>query len=399
MKKIFVFVFVAVFAAAVQEDLNLINKKIQLAKQDLKKHSASKDKIKNTLENLADKIYAQKDSLKKHSENQSKLEVQIRRLAIEADAKEAQMKKLQQQKQKLTEEKSFIEVELIDLMVSNLTTSIVAEKENEFSVSDMIKKEALIKIKEKYAKRISVIKNDYIVIDKTLSEVNKKIDEITELITDLTLKRQEIKKLKKQEQKELTTLAQKQTDYKKELERIIYQQEKERKLLKDLDTSLRMAKNTSNAKVKKYGSSYLSLDTKHYYGKKYRPPIDDRFAFKVVKKFGPYIDPIYNIKIHNDYIAIETQEKNPIIRSIMNGRVVYADNLQTLGNVVIVKHENNMHTIYRNLNNISPNIKVNKDIEEREAVGRVMDELVFEVTKDGVPIDPLEIIHVPSSSI
>lgn len=398
MKKIGI-LLIALVCFARQEDLNSINKKINSTKQNFIKYSASRNKIKHSLEELADKIYAQRNILKQYSISQAKLEMQIRDLSRQVHYKETQMVELEKRKTVLLKEKNLVEVELIDLMVSNLTTSIVAEKEEELSVSAIIKKEALVKIKEKYARRISTIKNDYVKIDRELSEVNEKINAITELITELTLKKQEIRRIRKREHEELASLSHRQTSYKQELAQIIKVQERERELLRELDITLRQAKNTSSTRIKKYGSSYLSVGKKHYNGKKYKPPIDDSLAFKVIKKFGPYVDPIYNIKIHNDYIAIETEQKNPTIRSIMGGKVVFADNLQTLGNVVIVKHSDSMHTIYRNLNRISSNVRVNKDVQAREALGIVQNELVFEVTKDGVPIDPLEIINVPRGSI
>ncbi|MDR2152848.1 MAG: peptidoglycan DD-metalloendopeptidase family protein [Helicobacteraceae bacterium] len=130
-----------------------------------------------------------------------------------------------------------------------------------------------------------------------------------------------------------------------------------------------------------------------YDGKKVKAPLDSP-PIKLVKEFGPYTDPVYNIKIHNDSVTLRASSSDALVRNVLPGKVVFADNIKALGKVVIVEHQGNIHTIYRNLDSISPNIKVARSLKERESIGRVSDELVFEVTKDGLPINPLQLISI-----
>lgn len=403
---------------AKEESLSSINKKIKAAKTDLKKHEKSQKKIKDTIESLAKSIIEQRKKLKRLILTQSKLEEEIIALSKDSENKEEEIAELKSKKIKLIESKRGIETKIIDLMSSSIAKTLIIEKTKDYTTADIIKKEVFLKIRKQTDNEIKKIKKDFISSQREVDILDSRLAKITGTITSLKDKKEKIEKLRKEEKQELILLSNKQDRYSKKLESIVNQKRKERKLLADLDiikskTLEKVRKRESeernrlatsrakksNTKVKRYGSSYLSVGKKHYRGQKYKPPLDDKYAFKVTKKFGPYVDPIYNIKIHNDYITLRSGTNNAVVRSVLGGKVVYADNLQTLGHVVIVKHNNNMHTIYRNLERISPNIRVNSRIKAREAVGRVKQELVFEVTKDGIPINPLELIRVPSKYI
>jgi len=75
----------------------------------------------------------------------------------------------------------------------------------------------------------------------------------------------------------------------------------------------------------------------------------------------------------------------------MNGKVIYADNTAVLDNIVIVEHKNGLHTIYANLSQIAPNIRKGKKIRRGAVIGRVRDELVFEVTQKSYHINPIRL--------
>ncbi len=403
---------------AKEESLSTINKKIEEAKKDLILHNKQQSKIKSTIDTLADEIIKHQKRIKKLTLTQKKLEIEIAALSKDSKEKEREIVVLKKRKKELLETKRDIEIQIIDLMSSSIAKSLIIEKTKEVTTKDIIQKEIFEKVKEQTDKKINAIKKDFINSQKELESLDNRLAKIEQSLQSLREKQHEIVAVKKEEKQEVATLSKKQNNYSGELEKIVSQKKEERKLLADLDIIKsktiqkvkakeeqereRLAKQRgkqSNTKVKRYGSSYLAAGNQHYKGRKYKAPLDDRYAFKVTKKFGPYVDPIYNIKIHNDYITLKAEKSNTVVRSVMNGKVIYADNLQTLGHVVIVKHSNNMHTIYRNLNEISPNVKVNSTIRAREAVGRVRNELVFEVTKEGIPINPLELIAVPKNYI
>ena len=63
-----------------------------------------------------------------------------------------------------------------------------------------------------------------------------------------------------------------------------------------------------------------------------------------------------------------------------------------LNNVVIIEHANGIHTIYAHLDKIAPNIKDGKRLKKGSVIGRVDNELMFEVTQKNYHINPMQLI-------
>jgi murein DD-endopeptidase MepM/ murein hydrolase activator NlpD len=145
---------------------------------------------------------------------------------------------------------------------------------------------------------------------------------------------------------------------------------------------------TNLPKVKKHGSSYQAIKTKKYKGPKTIAPLD---SYTISKKYGTYTDPIYGIKIFNESISLKPKKPNAKVKTVFNGKVIYADKTAVLNNIVIVEHKNGLHTIYANLSQISPNIKKGKKIKKGYTIGRVGEELVFEVTQKSYHINPIRL--------
>ena len=162
----------------------------------------------------------------------------------------------------------------------------------------------------------------------------------------------------------------------------------ETKKAKQVKTS--RTKKSATAKVTKKGSSYQSVKSKKYRGKKTIAPLS---GYRLVKKFGPYTDPIYKIKIYNESVSLQPNQRNAKVKTVLNGKVILAKKTQLLDNVVIVKHANGLHTIYAHLDQIAPTVKKGKKVKKGSTIGRVDHELTFEVTQDSYHIDPMSLIR------
>ena len=64
-----------------------------------------------------------------------------------------------------------------------------------------------------------------------------------------------------------------------------------------------------------------------------------------------------------------------------------------LENVVIIQHDNGLHTIYSHLEQISPTIKVGNNIQKGYVVGRVGELLTFQATKNSTHINPQDLFN------
>jgi murein DD-endopeptidase MepM/ murein hydrolase activator NlpD len=258
-------------------------------------------------------------------------------------------------------------------------------------------------------KEISNLTYEYEKINKRIELQNSQIKNIKKEIEDLKKKKSKLSSLKKSKEKSIKKLAIQKKEYKNRL----YKIEKERdslratlnklKILKEKESEAERKKRLADLKeatkdinindkmtVRQIGSSYQRSRIKKYRGAKTIAPLD---SFIVKRKFGSYVDPIYKIKIFNEAVILQSKQKNAKVKNVLDGKVVYAKNTAVLDNVVIVENSRGIHTIYAHLNKIAPTIKVGKKIRKGYVIGRVDEELSFEVTQKSYHINPLELIR------
>jgi len=139
-----------------------------------------------------------------------------------------------------------------------------------------------------------------------------------------------------------------------------------------------------------YKEEPIQIATHH--GKKTISPLA---GSRLIKKFGTYIDPIYKFKIFNKSITLKSSHKGAKVKSILKGRVVFAeDSGGMLGRVVIIEHANQLHTIYAKLARLAPGIHVGKEVLRGSVLGKVNKSLMFEVTKNNKHMNPLKLIKL-----
>jgi len=272
-------------------------------------------------------------------------------------------------------------------------------------------KEKYLKLQKKQVEAIEALKVSHKKYQKYLQTIIDKQNSLKDLLGDLNiLKKKEIqkeneriakikaeqerirkereeearkkalrlKKLKEEEEKKerLANLAKSKQNIKKETKDI--------KIVsrKDLDDDI-------NIEVKKIGSSNKGIKISKYYGSKTIAPLK---SYTITKPFGKYYDEVYKMELFNESISLKTKLPNAKVMSVFKGQVVYAkENSGLLENVVIIKHSNNLHTIYSHLDQIAPTMKVGKWIPKGYVVGRVNDTLIFQATKDSKYIDPAKL--------
>jgi len=132
----------------------------------------------------------------------------------------------------------------------------------------------------------------------------------------------------------------------------------------------------------------MRVKTIRYTGAKTIAPLSH---FTVIKHYGPYIDPIYKIKIFNESVSLKSRHKNAKVRTILNGKIIFSKKTALLKRVIIMQNAGGIHTIYANLTNLAPGIKVGSRLRRGSVLGRINRQLVFEVTKRNYHINPLEL--------
>jgi septal ring factor EnvC (AmiA/AmiB activator) len=113
---------------------------------------------------------------------------------------------------------------------------------------------------------------------------------------------------------------------------------------------------------------------------------------KILNKFGKKRDKQYDTFIVYNGIDIKVQKGTPV-RSIFAGKVLYANELKGYGNLIIVGHGNDYHSLYGHLDEIIT--KVGRTVRASQIIGRsgdtgslVGETLYFELRHKGNPIEP-----------
>ena len=115
---------------------------------------------------------------------------------------------------------------------------------------------------------------------------------------------------------------------------------------------------------------------------------------KIVFLFGTYRTTKFNVKIFRSGIDIQADYGEPI-RAIHGGKIIYANWLKGYGNMIVIDHGGDYHTVYAHAQEL---FKARGDlVEAGEVIATVGDtgsligpDLYFEVRHRGKPVDPLK---------
>jgi septal ring factor EnvC (AmiA/AmiB activator) len=138
-------------------------------------------------------------------------------------------------------------------------------------------------------------------------------------------------------------------------------------------------------------SSYITSNIAKYRGVKTIAPLKDP---KVLKSFGRFKDPIYHMQSFSDSVTLASKSGDKRIFNVLNGEVIYIGPNNMLGKMIVVKHNNGLHTIYADIDKFSPFIKKGSMVKKGTVLGKVKRKLIFEATKSGKFINPLRLINL-----
>ena len=118
------------------------------------------------------------------------------------------------------------------------------------------------------------------------------------------------------------------------------------------------------------------------------PPVNG----KLLNNFGRERDKIYNTYIVHNGVSIRVRKGAPV-RSVFNGKVLYTGTLDGYGNIIIIGHGMNYHSLYGHLDEIISS--TGKTVRSGQIIGRSGDSgsvkgeaLYFEMRYKGKPIEP-----------
>jgi len=397
-----------------------IDKDIKKTKDVITQKTTEVKKLSSSIDDSANDIINEQKNLKALDGQIAALEVDVVRLSAEFQQKMKQIEEYEVQKNRLVNEKTEIEKKLVEIMTKDLAASVVITENTPNDQDDIVKSQVSKNLSKVVGDHVKKLKAEYVQRQQMIKELEVKVRTIKMSVLALEQKKNQLAKTKDDKIKLIAKIQKQVEAYKQRLQAIAKEQQQARETLERLNIlkrqklvetqkkptpapspqskplqkgdipDININESDLNGDIRMLGSSYQPAKAVHYAGKKVAAPIDD---FKIVKHFGPYIDPIYKIRIHNDSIQMRANGQDVIVKNILDGKVVFAKEVASLGNVVIVQHDNNLHSIYAHLTKIAPTVAAGKKIPQGFAVGRINKELTFEITKEDVPINPLEVIE------
>ncbi|MCX2682462.1 peptidoglycan DD-metalloendopeptidase family protein [Campylobacter sp. MIT 21-1685] len=397
--RIFFFIFFFLFVDEIYA--NTLNEKTK----NLEENKRIQRQLSKKLEDLANDIFNGEKTLQELNKQIDLLNSQTLKLESSVKMQNTELNALNMQNKELMKSKLAMESKMIALLTKDFAYDLpipqgYIESEESFMAFELL--ESLNKVLNDEIFKLS---KDYQFVNKLIDEKQEQIKKIN---TNLKAYNEQIAKLQTLRQKQVAEINKQKTDrnlYSKKLDEIIAQQEELRKTLNQLkiieskvqeNKSTPQKKNdtkiaTNEKQPRQIGSGYQGGNVKKYTGRKTIAPLD---TFTIKQKFGNYVDPIYKIKIFNENVVLRSNKADATVKSVLDGKIVFAKDTSMLARVVIVEHDNGIHTIYAHLNKIAPTIKVGKNIKKGEVIGRVKNDLTFEVTQKNFHINPLELISL-----
>lgn len=387
-----------------------IDKKISTTSSKLNKYSKNYSNINKKMSNNAKAILRQKKELEKQYAYLEKLkkELEVKELSYQENV--GQLEQLKISQKKLKEKQNKIEEELVFAIAQSVSLSLVLNQDYSTSAETIMEFEVLKSMLALSKEKADELSRKFVKNAKEIDALNQLASGLEVAIADIQAKRKDVIETQDANKKALAELEEAKRSYKKELKALLKKQDtlkqtlarlniikideirkaKEEKSRKEAFAKQKVALDEKLPKVRKVGSSYQAAKTMEYKGSKTMAPLDN---YTITKKYGTYTDPIYKIKIFNESISLKPKIKNAKVKTVFNGKVIYADKTAVLDNIVIVEHEHGLHTIYANLSQISPNIEKGSKIKKGYTIGRVEDELVFEVTQKSYHINPIRLFQ------
>jgi len=394
MKKILFGLFIAIsllFSSS-------IDKKIRANKRELRKKEIEYDKMDKKLSSIAKKIIDAKSQiaildkkLKKSEKNIQNNQTKLDKLNIEKDELDREIAEL---KDKIKDK----EDKFISLVADKFSIALVLDEIKKPTPKSVMLQEIYHVYSKENEKKIKKLREEIIKLSEKEDYLIFKQQKLQKLISKYQKQKEEYLAQKKKKLKLVKELARDKAIYKKRFDAIRASKRNLRKRLAKLQIIKQdnqedyVQEVTPTPKKKHKKRRRRHHRTASYNGGKTISPLSGSV---LIKKFGTYIDPIYKFRIFNKSITLKAPYQGAKVKSVLSGKVVFAENSGgMLGKVVIIAHDNNLHTIYAKLSRLAPGIHAGKRVAKGTVIGKVDNVLMFEVTKNNKHINPLKLIKL-----
>lgn len=391
-----------------------VDSKIAKTSSEMSSIAKSHEDINKKMDETAKAIMVQEQEIEKQQDFLKKIQDELAQKESIYEENSKELKEMKSSQNKLKADGNKLEEDLVFAIAQSVSLSIILEEEFSASAESLMEYEVLELLLRDAKSKIKGLNENFHANSKNIEILDQHVSTLEVSIKVIDTKRKEVLKAQEANKESLKNLKVAKDSYKKELQEILAKQD----LLKNTLAQLNIIKvdeinkvkeqeeraeafkaeqrkkeslsDENLPKVKTVGSSYQAVKTKEYTGEKTIPPFE---PYKITKVYGNYTDPIYGIKVFNESVSLKPNEKDTKVKTVFNGKVIYADKTPVLDNIVIVEHDDGLHTIYANLSQIAPDISKGKKVKKGYTIGRVNDELIFEVTQKAYHINPVKLFQ------
>ncbi|WP_100984181.1 murein hydrolase activator EnvC family protein [Helicobacter pylori] len=397
MYKLGIFLLATLLFANTQK-VSDIAKDIQHKETLLKKTHEEKNQLNSRLSSLGEAI---------RSKELQKAEIERQMVALKKSLEKNRNESLAQEKvltnyrkslDHLQKQRSFLQKRVFDTLLEDFLFSQALKRQNLASSNDVILQVAFENLHQSTLSKMSQLSQEEKDLNAQALKVKSSIQKISSVIDEQKTREVTLKSLQTEQNKLILSMQKDYAIYNQRLTLLEKERQNLNALLKRLniikqnrenEERVSLKKSSQALEVKQVASSYQNINTTSYNGPKTIAPLND---YEVVQKFGPYIDPVYNLKIFSESVTLVSKTPNALVRNVLDGKIVFAKEINMLKKVVIIEHKNGIRTIYSQLDKIAPTIKSGMRIQKGYVLGRIDQRLGFEVTMKEKHINPLELI-------
>ena len=383
-----------------------IDDKIQNTSKQLNETKQTFSSLNAKLEATASKIMQQKQVIGTQQQKISTLVEELKSKESVYLSNKNTLKGLETQQTLLIKTQNDIEQRLVFAIARNTSISLLINDDRAKEADAIITEEALKLHLKQINEDIKQLNTLFVENNARIAGLSTQTTVLKKSIAIIDQEKNKVLETKKENEKAIAALEKEKDQYKKSLNKILSQQRSLQKTLASLNIIKRESLKPKKAppplvapkpgskpvpaNVKQAIANYRPSNVAGYSGERTISPLD---GYVVTKRFGPYTDPVYGIKIFNDSVSLRPTEADAKVKSVFNGKVILAKPTAMLENVVIIEHDNGLHTIYAHLDKIAPTVEVGKRLKQGSIIGRAGRELMFQVTQRNAHIDPMQVIR------
>ncbi|GAA8143900.1 M23 family metallopeptidase [Helicobacter pylori] len=397
MYKLGIFLLATLLSANTQK-VSDIAKDIQHKETLLKKTHEEKNQLNSRLSSLGEAIRSKEFQKAEMERQMIALKKSLEKNRNESLAQEKVLTNYRKSLDHLQKQRSFLQKRVFDTLLEDFLFSQALKRQNLASSNDVILQVAFENLHQSTLSKMSQLSQEEKDLNAQALKVKSSIQKISSVIDEQKTREATLKSLQTEQNKLILSMQKDYAIYNQRLTLLEKERQNLNALLKRLniikqnrenEERVSLKKSSQALEVKQVASSYQNINTTSYNGPKTIAPLND---YEVVQKFGPYIDPVYNLKIFSESVTLVSKTPNALVRNVLDGKIVFAKEINMLKKVVIIEHKNGIRTIYSQLDKIAPTIKSGMHIQKGYVLGRIEQRLGFEVTMKEKHINPLELI-------